>query len=140
MKKDFELIDYTADVGIKANGRDLAGAFSHAAEGMFSLITDPEKIADTGFSDVEVSAPDRETLLVAWLNELIFLFETERWLFKRFHIVTLNQDSLTARCYGEKIDKARHELKREIKSATYHRLKIERLPDKGYQVQVLLDI
>jgi SHS2 domain-containing protein len=140
MKKDYELIDYTADVGIKATGKDLAQAFSHAAAGMFSLITDPQKIEEADWSDVEVSAPDRETLLVAWLNELIFLFETERWLFKRFHIKTLNENSLTARCYGEKIDKTRHELKREIKSATYHMLKIERLPGDEYQVQVLLDI
>ncbi len=140
MKNDFELIDYTADVGIKANGRDLSGAFCHAAEGMFSLIADPAIIEEKGFCDVEVSATDSEALLVAWLNELIFLFETERWLFKRFHIGTLNQGSLTARCYGEKIDRTRHELKREIKSATYHNLKIEKLRNEEYEVRVLLDI
>jgi SHS2 domain-containing protein len=140
MKNDFELIEYTADVGIKADGKDLAQAFSNVAAGMFSLIVDPESIEEAGGAEVEVAAPDRETLLVDWLNELIFLFETERWLFKRFNIDTLNEHSLKATCYGEKIDKTRHELKREIKSATYHRLKIERLPGDEYQVQVLLDL
>ncbi|MBN1189875.1 MAG: archease [Dehalococcoidales bacterium] len=140
MNKDFELIGYTADVGIRATGTDLARAFCHAADGMFSLITDREKIEEAGSCDISVDASDRESLLVAWLNELVFLFETEQWLFKRYHIDELTENSLKARCYGEKIDKSRHDLKREIKSATYHRLKIEKMPDGGYEARVLLDI
>jgi SHS2 domain-containing protein len=140
MKKDFELISYTADIGIRARGTDLAQAYAAAARGMFSLITDLDKVNEVIHRDVAVSAPDKETLLVEWLNELIFLFDTEMLLFNRFHIGTLNDNSLQARCYGEKIDKNRHELKRGIKSATYHKLKVEKLADYEYQVQVLLDL
>jgi SHS2 domain-containing protein len=140
MKKDFELIDYTADVGIKARGADLARAYENAARGMFSLITALGKVNELVYREIEVRAPDKETLLIEWLNELIFLFETEMLLFGRFHIESLNESFLRARCYGEKIDKSRHEIKRGIKSATYHKLKVENLPDGEYQVQVLLDI
>jgi SHS2 domain-containing protein len=140
MKKDFELISFTADVGLKARGTDLGHAYANAARGMFSLIVDPDKVNELVCRDVEVSASDREELLVEWLNELIFLFDTEMLLFARFQIGTWNETSLRARCYGEKIDRSRHNLKRGIKSATYHKLKVEKLTDDEYEVQVLLDI
>ena len=140
MNKDFELIDHTADIGIRAYGIDLPQAFANAARGLFSLITDLDRINETLYRDVEITAPDRETLLVEWLNELIFLFETELILLKRFNIRTLSEKTLKARCYGEKIDKSRHELKRGIKSATYHMLNIEMENSYAYRVEVLLDI
>ena len=140
MNKDFEVIEHTADIGIRAFGIDLAGAFVNAARGMFSLITDLDKINEAIYRDVEVTAPDRETLLVEWLNELIFLFDTEQLLFKRFYIGALTETGLKARCYGEKVDKSRHELKRGIKSATYHMLKVEQKTDYEYRVEVLFDI
>jgi SHS2 domain-containing protein len=140
MKKDFELISYTADAGVRASGRDLPQAFANAARGMLSLIIDIEKVNEVIFRDVEVAAPDKETLLVEWLNELVFLFDTEMLLFKRFHIGTLTETLLKARCYGEKIDRSRHEIKRGVKSATYHDLKVEYLKDGSCQVQVLIDL
>jgi SHS2 domain-containing protein len=140
MKNDFEIIPYTADVGLRARGTNPAQAYANAARGLFSLITDLEKVRESIFRDVSVSSPDKETLLVAWLNELIFFFDTEMLLFKRFEIGNWCENSLQARCYGEKIDRSRHELKRAIKSATYHKLKVEKLADNEYQVQVLLDV
>jgi SHS2 domain-containing protein len=140
MNNDFELIDHTADIGIRAHGIDLPQAFSNAAMGLFSLISDLDQVNEHLYREVEITAPDRETLLVEWLNELIFLFETELILFKRFHIGTLSENLLKARCYGEKIDKSRHELKRGIKSATYHMLKVEKENSYSYRVEVLLDV
>ena len=113
-------------------------AFANAARAMFSLITDLDNVHEILYRDVQVSAPDREILLVAWLNELVYLFDTEQILFKRFDIHDLIDTELKACCYGEKVDKSRHELKIGIKSATYHMLKVEN--NSQYQVQVLLDI
>jgi len=138
MEKDFEIIEHTADIGIRAYGSDMNEAFVNAARAMFSLIADPDKVNMTLFRDIEVTAPDREILLVEWLNELIFIFDTEQLLFKKFDIMSLNDTGLIARCFGEKVDKSRHELKMGIKSVTYHMLKVEK--NINYQVQVLLDI
>ncbi len=140
MEKGFEIIDHTADIGIRAYGVDLVQAFNNAALGLFSLITDIDKVEDTLMREVTVTATDREALLVEWLNELIYLFDAELVVFKRFSIVSLTDTELKARCYGEKINKHKHELKRGIKSATYHMLKIESQNGNGYEVQVLLDI
>ena len=141
MVKEFEIFDHTADIGIRAFGASLPEAYINAARAMFSLITDPDKIKDTLYRSVDISAPDRETLLVEWLNELIYFFDAEQILFKRFDIDLFSENRLKACCYGEKVDKSRHQLIRGIKSTTYHMLKIE-LPssNEGWRLQVLFDI
>ena len=135
---DFEIIDHTADIGMRAFGNDLKEAFINAARGMFSIITNLDSIHEVIVKEIKVSAPDKEILLVEWLNELLFYFDTERLLFKRFEIVSLTDTEIQANCYGEKADKSRHEIIRSIKSTTYHMLKIEKIDN--FQVQVLFDI
>ena len=138
MEKEFEIIDHTADVGIVAYGTDTQQAFANAAKALFSLITDLDKVAEVLHRDVALTAPDQESLLVEWLNELIYLFDAEQILFKRFDITRLNYTHLEARNYGEKVDKSKHNLKTGVKAATYHMLKVDK--DDGSRVQVLFDI
>ena len=139
MSNGFEIIDHTADIAIAAYGTDLKRAFSSAALGMFSIMTDIDRVNETLVRDVEVTAAELKDLLVSWLNELLFICEVEKVIFKRFDIVTLDKMTLKARCYGEKIDPKRHSIKTEIKAATYHMTQIEEKPD-GIRVQVLFDI
>ena len=138
MTKEFEVLDHTADVGIIAYGADLRQAFANAAKGLFSLITSLGDVEEALHRDIELTADDAESLLVVWLNELVYYFDAEGILFKRFDIIELNNSHLKARGYGEKADSARHELKMGVRAATYHMLKIEK--NNGYRVQVLFDI
>jgi SHS2 domain-containing protein len=138
MTKEFEILDHTADVGIIAYGADLRQAFANAAKGLFSLITRLGDVNEVLHRDIELTADDAESLLVDWLNELVYYFDAEGILFKRFDIIELNNSHLKARGYGEKADSARHELKMGVKAATYHMLKIEK--NNGYRVQVIFDI
>jgi SHS2 domain-containing protein len=139
MRDGFEIIDHTADVAIAAYGADAKQAFANAALGMFSIMTNIGKVKDTTIHDVEVTADDKKDLLVSWLNELLFVCEVEKMLFKRFDIVTLDETILKARCYGEKIDPKRHKIKMEIKAATYHMIRIEEKQNLT-RVQILFDI
>ena len=138
MARDFEIIEHTADVGIKAYGTNMEEAFVNAARGLFSLITELDDVEEVEYRDVEVTAPDQEGLLVEWLNELIYLFDVENIIFRRFDITRLNDTQLRARSYGQRVDSSRHKLKTGVKAATYHMLKIDR--DNGCRVQVLFDI
>jgi SHS2 domain-containing protein len=138
MAKGFEIIDHTADIGIAAYGADLKEAFANAAYALFSLMVDIEEVGDTSCHQVEVTAEDHSELLVAWLNELIYLFEVENVLFKRFEIGELSETKLKAGCYGEKIAPERHKIKMGVKAATYHMLRVEE--GDGFRVQVLFDI
>ncbi|MBI4299405.1 MAG: archease [Chloroflexi bacterium] len=135
---DFQLIDHTADVGISATGRNLEEAFASVAEGMFSIIVELEDVAEDECHEVQVNAPDIESLLVAWLNELLYLFDAEGIVFKRFQVSDLTERSLKALCWGEQANSKRHRFKAGVKSATYHMLRVE---SNGIaKVQVILDI
>ena len=138
MAKRFEVIDHTADIGIAAYGATLREAFANAAYALFSLMSDLEGISDSICRLVEITAENREELLVAWLNELIYLFEVDCVLFNRFVITELNETRLRASCYGEKIDPERHEIRMVVKGATYHMLKVDE--GDGVRVQVVFDV
>ena len=138
MKKDFEIVNHTADVGIIAYGGDINQAFANAARALFSLITELDDVEEILHRDIELTAPDEESLLVEWLNQLIYLFDTENIVFNRFDVTKLNNTQLKARSYGEKVDSSKHRLKTGVKAATYHMLKVDK--GDGCRVQVLFDI
>lgn len=141
----FEIIDHTADIGIAAYGADLKEAFANSAYAMFSLMAELEAVEERTWRDIEVTAPDQEVLLVAWLNELLYLSDVEYIIFKRFDITNLDEKQLRARAYGEKSDLLRHDLKTPIKAATYHMLEIKKSsassdePGNTFRVQVIFD-
>jgi SHS2 domain-containing protein len=137
--KGYETLEHTADIGIVAHGKDISEVFVNAAKGFLSLIVDPKQVEAEEKFDIEVSAPDREALLVNWMNELIYLVSAKEVLLKEFNVIELTDTSLKIKASGEKIKKSKHHFKREVKAATYHKLKIERT-DGEWQSQVIFDI
>ena len=137
--KTYELIDHTADVGIKAFGKNLYEAFVNAAKGMFDIITDNSEIESIGQYDLELEAPDLEQLLVDFLSELLYLNSAKNQVFG-FFIVDLDEKNkkLTAKIFGEKFDLSKHKIGAEIKAVTYHILEVRN--KRPYHVQVLFDI
>lgn len=134
----FEITDHTSDVGIVAYGKSLEEVFVNAALGTFSLVADLGAVAETIERSIEVDAMNREELLVAWLNELLYLFDAERLIFRRFQITGLEEEKLSATAWGEEIDPSRHNLQTQVKAATYHQLKLEK--PNGFRAQVILDV
>lgn len=135
----FEIIEHTADIGIRAFGASETEVFENAAIGMFSLISDLEKIREDNDFNIEIEAEDRETLLVEWLNELIYLYDSQELLLKSFRIASLKETALRGIAYGEHIDPSRHDLNADIKAATYHMLKIKKDPD-GWIAEIIFDV
>jgi SHS2 domain-containing protein len=135
--KQYELIEHTADVGVKAYGKTLAQAFEHAAKAMFDIITDSSVIAPVGQYDIELEAPDLEQLLVDWLSELLFLNGAKNLAFGKFE-VTIQGTHLFAHVFGEHYDRKKHKMGVEIKAVTYHMLSVSK--KEPIFVQVLFDI
>ena len=135
--KRFRLIEHTADVGLVADGTTLAEAFANAAYGLFSIIAELKGVRETESRRLELSEDDTEALLFEWLNRLIYLFDTEMLIFKRFEITSLDERQLKAVCYGEQYDPSRHKLKTGVKAATYHLLRVDR---EKNQVRVIFDV
>ena len=135
--KSYELIEHTADVGVKAYGKTVAEAFEHAAEAMFDIITDESMIGSIGEYDIQLEAPDLEQLLVDWLSKLLFLNDAENLVFGKFQ-VTIDANRLSAHVFGEKYNNKKHKMGVEIKAVTYHMVKVtEKDP---IFAQVLFDI
>lgn len=132
----YRLIPHTADIGMMAYGETLAEAFGNAAYGMFAIMTDMRRVRELEPRRFEVRTKDLEGLLFDWLNHLLYYFDTEKLLFRRFE-VTLEDAHLSAQCYGERFDPARHEIKLGIKSATYYMLKVD---SKRNRVRVIFDV
>jgi SHS2 domain-containing protein len=139
MKKAFEIVDHTADVGIIAYGTNIEELFCNAALALFSLITEPGSIQEKSHLNLRVSSDERDSLLVEWLNELIYFFDAKHILFNRFDIESLTHNQLKATCYGEGFDPMKHKIKMGVKAATYHMLKLDKNSD-GYKAQIILDI
>ncbi len=137
MKKRFQFIEHTADIGLIAYGQSLSEAFANAAYGLFSIIAELKTVKEIESRQLELNEEDLEALLFEWLNRLIYLFDVEMLLLKRFDIRDFDGRGLKAICYGEKYDPSRHQLKTGVKSATYHMLKIDRGEN---QVRVIFDV
>ena len=135
--KRFELIEHTADMGLVAYGHDLAEAFANAAYGLFSIIADLSGVQEKESRQIELEEEDAETLLFEWLNYLLYVFDVEMLLLKRFNMERFDGSGLKATCYGEKYDPSHHQLHRGVKSATYHMLKVDR---ERNQVRVIFDV
>lgn len=138
----YDVIDISGDIGIKAHGEDCARAFVNAAAGMYSLITDVEKIEEKLDITVEVASDSPEGLLVGYLNELIFRFDTYGFICRRIEIqeFSLKPDAiLRAKAYGEEFDADRHERKLLVKAATYHNIKVAAV-DGRCEIEVIFDI
>lgn len=135
--KRFELIEHTADTGLVAYGNSLAEAFANAAYGLFSIITELNPVREAQSRPVAVSAGDVEELLFNWMNQLIYVFEVEYLLFKRFDITEFTEHNLEATCWGERYHPSRHELKLGVKSATYHMLNVDK---EKNEVRVIFDV
>jgi SHS2 domain-containing protein len=135
----FNVIDISGDVGLTAFGGSLQEAFVNAAIGMYSLMTGLDAVALTKTIDVSVENQSPDGLLVSWLNELIFHFDTYGFIGKKIDIKEFSEKRISARIAGEEFDPERHEGKLLIKAATYHQLKIEK-KDERWEISVIFDI
>ena len=138
-EKTYELIEHTADVGIKVKGNDLKELFRNAAAAMFDIIAEKEEpeIKKQAEIKIEQKADDLEELFVNWLNELLSLSATKELIFSDFQINKINKNTLQAIAIGEDIKNYR--VNTEVKAATYHQLKLEQTKT-GWQAELILDV
>ncbi len=106
---------------------------------MFSLMVALDGVKERDTRQIAVEAPQRETLLVRWLTELLYFVDAEEMLFHRFEVQELSDTRLRASAYGERIDRERHELHMGIKAVTRHMLEITK-EDGWLRATILFDI
>src|SRR3990170_3498525 len=89
-ERRFDILDHTADAAIRAYGQSAEELFENAAQGMFALMFDPGEVPKSERRTFSLQAESAEDLLVSWLRELLFFFETEHIAFGEFHVSSLS--------------------------------------------------
>ena len=139
-RPDYREIEHTADVGLELEAPDLKAAFELAAASMFDLMCDLDSVGDDVRRTVRIRARDGdlENMMVRWLTELLYVFESERLLLSGFDIVKLEDGDIEAEVAGEQFDPGLHAVKLEIKAATYHELAVDQV-EGVWHVRVIFD-
>lgn len=133
----FSIFFTTADAGVKVEADSLEQLFSDSAKGMFFLITEKKEFGDEIEREVNVGSHDLDFLLFQWLSELLYISETEKLIFGRFEILELRENSIRAKCLGERI--VQGSIKRIVKAVTLHNLHIVRHNNK-WKVEIIFDL
>ena len=132
----YRLLEHTADALVEAYGGTLAERFSNAAYALFDQITDLSKVAPVGEVRLVLSAETAEQLLVDFLQELLFLHDTDNYVFCEFDVEIMG-GNLDAVARGEEFDRERHPKRSVVKGITYHNLKFD---DEAKSITLLFDV
>ena len=131
----FEEIEHTADQALRVRGTDFKELLRNAALGMFQLTGAIPRSGLSRDQKIEVQAPDREGLLVTWLEELLFLAETRGVTYTEFELHITGDNHLVAKVQETPIVA----ITRHIKAVTYHALEIEKTED-GLETTIVFDV
>jgi SHS2 domain-containing protein len=134
--KRFEEMPHTADIAARIYGATLAELFVNAAYALFGMSYDTAGMAGEVPLDVYLESHDNESLIVKWLNELLYLSESKGLVFTGFD-VTLTFGCIQGKVYG--LERSSVEGKKEIKAATFHDIKFART-DKGFETVIVFDV
>ena len=139
MARPYRFLDHSGDAVLEATGASLGEAMAGAAQALFAVMVDLRGVRVSRWTDVEVTSTDASSLLVDWLNELLYQAETAGLLLRRFDVQQASGTRILARCGGEPLDPRRHQLKAHVKAATYHRAEVA-YGGGRWMVRALLDL
>ncbi len=144
MRGAYRQFDHTGDIGVEAEAPDEGSLYACCAAALFDIIAEPDAAHPSAERLIEITAPDREVLLVHWLRELLYLHDAERWIFRDFEVETGGASDggrwLKGAARGDTFDPARHTIRTEIKAVTYHQASVRRDPDGTWRARLVLDI
>ncbi len=150
----FEILDHTADVGIRAQGASLEEVFEQAGRGLADIIGIWKASSAAGRTDsveaqqlgVELRARDLGGLLVDWPGEIVYLSDVKEVFLTRIRVEAVTGQGgvgpgncrasgrlwLEPRIGGEVLGTP-------VKAITYHRLKV--VPDStGWSAEIYVDV
>jgi SHS2 domain-containing protein len=135
----YKYIEHPSDVGFEAYGDTLEELFAHAAIAVFSFMTDVEGIEEEEEREVAIQSEDLYSLMFDWLDEMLFLFESELLVMKTFDIdVNASNFSISGKCRGGKFDPSKHESGIIIKAVTYNMMEVKK--NEVWHARVVLDV
>ncbi len=139
MATGFTILEHTADVGFEARGETAAAMFEQAAAALLSIAVDDRDLGGSARWSLAVRAPDYPSLLVNFLEEILYLFDTGRFAPRSCEVTDLDSTSVAATLVGEPRDPRRHPWRLIVKAVTYHGLEVTE-HDGTWVGRVFLDV
>lgn len=132
-------IEHGSDVGLQIEAPTLDGLFQNAACGMINLLMNAASVVPDTIRHIAADGCDREALLAAWLEEILFLHETGNAALHSANRVRIRDGYVSGAILCEKFDPGRHETGYGIKAVTWHDLNIVE-QDGVFRVRVIFDV
>ena len=130
----YEEIDHTADLALKVWGNDFFGLLENAAEGMYELMGISEKPGSNAENSFQIENDQKESILVDFLSECLYLAEVERQKFTAFSFKE-SEKVITVAAQGASVTA----IDRNIKAVTFHNLEIEET-SRGLKTTITFDV
>jgi SHS2 domain-containing protein len=138
----FRYLNHTADAKFQAFGASLEEAFANAALAMVNLMWDPGEAPASRSHTVEVSGSDLQQLLLNFLEEILFLLDSRRFLLRGVEDLRIVSNapgfSLSGVFRGENAGRG-VDIFGDVKAVTYHEMEIVESNDR-WSIQVVVDM
>ena len=135
----YEFFEHTADVKFKSRGKTIEEAFINSASALFETIRGEIKILESIEKTIEVEGTDIANLLHNFLEEFLFLLDSQDFLASRIVELKLDKENLklSARVVGDEAKK--YTFTNDVKAVTYNEMSV--LEEDGQFVcTVVLDV
>ena len=126
-------------MGVRAWGPTRAEAFAQAALGVLALIVLPDEVEARESREVRAQAESPEALLVAWVNECLYVHEIEGFVVRRVDVVMCADVVVVGTLHGEPIDPRRHRPGTVVNGATIHEARVGAGPGR-HEVSLIVDV
>ena len=136
---EFELLEHPADIGFRAYGASVQELFANCARALVSINIDPSNIHFAQHFSVSADGSDYESLLVNWLNEVLYYVDGKCLALRAFDISRLTETHIECIATAEARDPQKHPPRLVVKAVTYHQLQVQRT-ENGWIAEVYVDV
>lgn len=138
-QKVFHLIDHTADLGMEVFGCDLPELYTNAAKALFDILVRGPEEGGGLRHNLRIRGADAADLMVNWLRELLFIWNVQQQIVIAVTVAEISQTKLNAKIVTKAYNPDNHDILREIKAVTYHRIAVQK-QKSGWQARVFFDV
>lgn len=135
----YRITKHQTELAVRITGNSQAELFVNSGLALFDVMAAADKIELRERLPLEVEGADRDELIVNWLRELLYLYQSGGYLLREFKITEVKDSLIKAEVCGEKIDPDRHEIKQEIATVAGHKSRMQKTGNQ-WVAQVIFEL
>ena len=135
----YQLIDHTADTGVRVWAETLEQLFAEACRALFEQITNPAALTAPRPQTLRVEGIDLTDLLINWMRACLQIWTVDQCLVQSAHIRSIKGLAAEGQVLAQPFDPRQHPILVDIKAVTYHGARITETDD-GWEAAVIFDV